>query len=634
MKLDKVRLKLPWDLPPLEDLQGNLLFEKGDLSLKEVDGRIFHSRINQANGIFLQLLQVPTLQVSCKGQLDLMDLSSFAKIKGFFDGLSKVFLSLDILSGKAEYRLTARGGLKPSLSFQYPTIHPTRWPFSYEGELMPKGTTLLLRGVPSPLTIREGSLSFSDLGVDFSKMKVQAGNSFLTLDGSVKEGNIQLSTNGSIDLNFLPSLFQSPFFSDQVRSSLDGIQELTGEAAVRMKWTGRAEDWISSLKQGEIRLRRVSLRYRGISLPFSNIEGSLLFSPEQFSFEGKGKLGDSQLRASGAIPRSPSLIPKGRRRISFQISSPDLDFDMLFPKMKEDSTASLKRIRDWISYWSIDGKVEAAQLRYHGVLCQDLKTEMKTVDGKVFFHPFQLKGAGGDVWGEGWIEPTESGVRFEINPRLSNLETETFLRAFLQKAREEKVEVTGRIHIDKVALKGEGDDFQRVKESLKGSLRVEMENGVIERFNILSKIFSILNVSQLIKGRLPDLKTKGLPYHQIIANIDVKDGIASTDDLIVDSDAMRITLVGKFDLGKNLVDVKIGIHPLVTIDSVLSSVPIAGYILTGKDKAFLAYVYEVKGDLNNPTIEAIPFKSMGEGFWGIIKRLLETPLRPFQKNSK
>jgi uncharacterized protein YhdP len=634
MKLDKVRLKLPWDLPPLEDLQGNLLFEKGDLSLKEVDGRIFHSRINQANGIFLQLLQVPTLQVSCKGQLDLMDLSSFAKIKGFSDGLPKILLSLDILSGKADYRLTARGDLKPPLSFQYPTIHSTHSPFSYEGELMPKGATLLLRGASSPLTIRDGSLSFSNLGVNFLKMKVQTGNSFLTLDGSVKEGNVQLSTNGSIDLNFLPSLLRSPFFPDQVRSSLDGIQELAGEAVVRMRWIGRAEDWIASLKQGEIRLRRVSLRYHGISFPFSFIEGSLFLSPEQFWFEGKGRLGDSQLMASGGFPRSQSLMPGGRRWLSFQISSPDLDLDLLFPKMKEDTTTSLKKIKDWLSYWSIDGKVEAARVRYHGILCQDLKTEMKTIDGKLFFHPFQLKGAGGDLWGEGWIAPTERGIRFEINPRLSNMETEAFLRAFLQKGIEEKVEVTGRIHIDKVALKGEGEDFQRVKGSLNGSLRIEMENGVIERFNILSKIFSILNVSQLFKGRLPDLKTKGLPYHQIIANIDVKDGIASTDDLVVDSDAMKITLIGKFDLGKNLVDAKIGIHPLVTIDTVLSNVPIAGYILTGKDKAFLAYVYEVKGDLNNPRIEAIPLKSMGEGFWGIIKRLLETPLRPFQKNSK
>lgn len=103
-----------------------------------------------------------------------------------------------------------------------------------------------------------------------------------------------------------------------------------------------------------------------------------------------------------------------------------------------------------------------------------------------------------------------------------------------------------------------------------------------------------------------------------------------TEDLLVDSDAMRITAIGKVDLSKNLIDAKIGIHPLVTLDTILSHVPIAGYILTGKDKAFISYLYEVKGPLNDPMIEAVPVKAFGEGVFGIIKRLLETPLRPFQ----
>jgi hypothetical protein len=75
----------------------------------------------------------------------------------------------------------------------------------------------------------------------------------------------------------------------------------------------------------------------------------------------------------------------------------------------------------------------------------------------------------------------------------------------------------------------------------------------------------------------------------------------------------------------------VGVHPLVTVDTVLSKIPIAGYIFTGKNRAFLSYVYEVKGDLDDPKVEAIPIKSLGEGVFGIIKRLLETPIRPFQK---
>jgi uncharacterized protein YhdP len=111
----------------------------------------------------------------------------------------------------------------------------------------------------------------------------------------------------------------------------------------------------------------------------------------------------------------------------------------------------------------------------------------------------------------------------------------------------------------------------------------------------------------------------------------VKDGVASTDDFLVDSDAMRITLLGKIDLGSNSIDARIGVHPLVTIDEILSRVPIAGYILTGEDKAFISYFYEVKGSLDDPKIEAVPFKIVEESTWGIIKRLLGTPLRPFQK---
>jgi hypothetical protein len=258
---------------------------------------------------------------------------------------------------------------------------------------------------------------------------------------------------------------------------------------------------------------------------------------------------------------------------------------------------------------------------------------MKTIDGTLFIRSFQFKSDGGDFWGEGWIRPTDKGIQCEIKPRVSHMEAKTFLRTLFQKGEEEKVEVTGRVHIDKVELRGEGEDFQKMKESLDGNLRFEIENGVIERFNILSKIFSILNVTQILKGRLPDLKTKGLPYHQILANIYVKDGIASTNDFLVDSDAMRITLFGKVDLGKNSIDARIGVHPLVTIDTILSNVPIAGYILTGKDKGFISYFYEVKGNLDDPKIEAIPLKSIEERSWGLIKRLLETPMRPFQKNS-
>ena len=386
----------------------------------------------------------------------------------------------------------------------------------------------------------------------------------------------------------------------------------------------------------------MSLQHREISAPLTHIEGSLLITPDQIQFvDLKGKVGDSPLTVSATLSRHPSSsspvsfhkAPESSKRLSFHVSSPRLDLDLIFPKREETSPTSFKKLGDWLSHWSIDGKMEIDKGNYRNLHYQGLKGEMKTIDGTLFIRSFQFKSDEGDFWGEGWIRPTEEGLRFEIKPRISNMESKAFIRTLLGKGEEERVIITGRVHVDKVTLSGEGEDFQKIRESLNGSLRFEIEKGMIERWKTLSRIFSILNVSQLFKGRLPDLKTKGLPYHSIMATLQIKDGIASTEDFLVDSDAMKITLFGKVDLGKNLIDARIGVHPLVTIDTILSNVPIAGYILTGKDKGFVSYFYRVKGNLDDPKIAAIPLKSIEERSWGVIKRLLETPLRPFQKNS-
>jgi hypothetical protein len=505
-------------------------------------------------------------------------------------------------------------------------------PLSYELEFLPKEASLLLKGFSHPLHLRDGSISISNLGVTFSKLKIQSLNSSLVLDGTARQRELNLSTSGSIDLKNISALLQLPLFPDSMRTQTDEIQDLAGGLELRLNWTGKIDEGINAIREGEVLLKGVSLKHRKVPVPLSQIEGKVRFFPQQMRWDGlKAKIGDSSLTLSGTSPRSQTGF--GERQLSLYLTSTHLDLDTFFPRREKTTPASFDKIRQWLSLWAIQGKIHIEKGSYRNLDFKDLKFEMKTMDGKLIIHPFQLKANGGDLSGEAWLQPADKGIRFEMKPHLSHMEATSFLRTLLSKGDEEKIMVTGRIYTDQGQLRGEGENFQKVKESLHGGLKLELENGVIEKGNILAKIFSILNVSQLFKGRVPDLKTKGLPYQRISANIQVKEGIASTEDFLVDSDAMRITIVGKVDLGRKLIDTKIGVHPLGTVDTILSNIPIAGYILTGKEKAFLSYVYEVKGDLDDPKIEAIPFKAVGEGLVGILKRLLETPLRPFHKNS-
>jgi hypothetical protein len=583
------------------------------------------------NGLWKHGEKDPSLEIKAEGRMDLKDLFALLQTPLLPEEVRSKTDGFESLSGMSRF------------SFRGKSTSGTER-FFYEGEFFPREASLLQKGNPLPLVVKRGGISFSNSGMGFSKTKIQSGDSSLTLEGWIREGDVNLLTWGSIDLRQLFSLVRSPLFPDQIRSQVEGIQELGGEAEVRLKWEGRTEDWIGALKEGGIRLKAIDLQHEEIPVPLSHFEGFISITPGQIRFdELKGKVGDSPITVSGTLfqrslssPISSQEVGKGSDsaesgKLSFQISSPQLDLDPLLPKKEGTSPTSFGKIRDLLSNWSIEGKIQVDQGRYRSFRCQELRGEMKTIDGTLFVRSLQFKGNGGDFWGEGWIKPTEKGIRIEFKPRFSNMEAKAFIRTLFKKGEEERVMISGRVHIDKADLKGEGGDFQEMRETLDGGFRVGFENGVIERFNILSKIFSILNVSQLLKGRLPDLATKGLPYRQILANFYVKDGVATTEDFLLDSDAMRITLLGKIDLGKNLIDAKIGVHPLVTIDTILSTVPIAGYILTGEDKGFISYFYEVKGNLDDPKIEAIPFKILEESTWGIIKRLLGTPLRPFQK---
>lgn len=745
MKVNNARLKLPWNLPGLEELKGHLLFKQGHLHLRDVNGKVFHSSIEGANGIFYELLQVPTLEIKGSGRFDLTDLPALLKTNVFAEDreTTQLLTPITSLSGKAQYQLAVKGRLKSPLRFQHlgsyhlskVHLNHSQMPFpisigegkvdlsneevqwsgakvefgnasllmngslkrggasdfsakgkvdlknflalwrspllpletqlkaeeiqslsgtgqisfrgrkatsletlSYEMEFIPKDTSVLFKRMPFPIHFREGSLSVSNLGAHFSKLKIQFLNSSLLLDGAVKQGELNLSTTGSIDLKNIYALLPMPLFPDSIRTQMEEIKDPAGVVELRLNWTGRVGKGVDAIKDGEILLKGISLHHEKFLLPLSQIEGKILLSPKQVRWEKvKGRWGGSLITLSLTSSRSPEGSrepgPGMVKKLSLHLASPDLDLTPLFPEKGDQTPASFEKLREWLTQWALEGKVEVEKGRCRDFDFRDLKFEMKTVERRFILQPFELKAHGGDLWGEAWAEPSEKGIRFEVKPRLSHMEVAPFLRTLLRKEEKERAFVTGRFYITQVKLTGEGEDFQKIKESLQGGLKLELENGVIEKANILSKIFSILNVSQLFKGRVPDLKTRGLPYQKISATFQVKDGVASTEDFLVDSDAMRITAIGKVDLGKNWIETKVGVHPLGTVDTVLSNIPIAGYILTGKDKAFLSYVYEVKGDLNDPKIEAIPFKSLGEGLVGIFKRLLETPLRPFQKNN-
>ncbi len=183
---------------------------------------------------------------------------------------------------------------------------------------------------------------------------------------------------------------------------------------------------------------------------------------------------------------------------------------------------------------------------------------------------------------------------------------------------------TGNLFLagDIAVIGSNADDF---KKTAVGTFKLRAEKGVLKKFSVLSKIFSILNIYQLFKFQLPDMASNGMPYNSINADMSLRDGILSWDDFFIDSDAMQISGIGKIDLVKKEIDNTIAIHPLHTIDKIVSKIPIAGWLVTDDKGNLITVHFKVEGKLDDPKVSLIPVHSIAKGTEDIFLRLFHLP---------
>jgi len=260
---------------------------------------------------------------------------------------------------------------------------------------------------------------------------------------------------------------------------------------------------------------------------------------------------------------------------------------------------------------------------------QNLDAVIKYENKHFYVDPFTFAAHGGKWKWKADMRKLESGVSFTSEATIQDLDMERYLKDTVQR---DNI-ISGVANL-KGEINGEGKDWKNIKRSLNGHIDAKAGDGVIHRFNLLSKIFTLLNVSQYFKLRLPDLSVEGMPFNSITARFDVDKGVAHSDDLLVDSEAMRIIAVGDYDITGNSVDLKVGAMPLITIDRIVSSIPVLGHVLTGDKKSLITSYYDVKGPLGDPQVKAVPFKSFASGVGGILKRLFELPARIIEKIRK
>ena len=192
-----------------------------------------------------------------------------------------------------------------------------------------------------------------------------------------------------------------------------------------------------------------------------------------------------------------------------------------------------------------------------------------------------------------------------------------------QKLFEKRGLVSGKLKGD-FYIEGSPGDGQ-FWEGAQGGIHAQISNGTLRKFHGLAKVFSLLNVSQIFAGKLPDMNKEGMPFTLLEGNFKIGSGKAITDNLNVISEAMNLSVVGSQNLIDDTLDFTLGIKPLRTVDKIVTSIPIAGWILAGEEKALITAHFKIEGSSDSPKVTAIPIDSVSKTVFGIFKRTLGLP---------
>jgi uncharacterized protein YhdP len=459
-----------------------------------------------------------------------------------------------------------------------------------------------------------------------------------------------------------------------------------GEVAVQFELAGAGET--VTRRQGTAYLRGCGLHLGGVVADLSEISGQMRLAPDLVEFDRVSvRLGSSPVSVSGrlrdfAAPRL-ELQVSGRTIRAGELIFPspqalfrDLDarlvidregllFDPVTTRLDDgtqvvvkgsvrgyqsprtvlDIEASRANIDDVIALWHREegakekpadeaakaekkegdgkGTVRITARVKEGVLgplhFQNAEGEITHADGILTIHPLRFSSGQGTCTGRVVLDRgTDGRSRLRISGHLESFDAEALHHELLRR----RGLITGTLRGD-FYLEGEPGKFF-LPTSL-GGFSLEVKNGVLRQFTWLSKVFSLLNVSQILAFRLPDMAVEGMPFKRLQGNVSLHQGVLSTEDLFVDSNAMNLSLVGTSDLVSHKLDLLLGVKPLRTVDKIVTQIPIAGWLLTGGEKALITAHFAIRGKADDPDVTPVPITSISEKVLGIFKRVLELP---------
>jgi uncharacterized protein YhdP len=352
---------------------------------------------------------------------------------------------------------------------------------------------------------------------------------------------------------------------------------------------------------GNLDLVNVQLAMQPLLQPLRELNGKIQIDENGIDFQNlRALLVGFPSSASGRwrYAEKPQLL--------FDFAAPNMDVSYLISQVDPEASefyATLQAL----------GKIALGRGRLRSLEFTDLKADT-AIDRRVWrLTNLTARAGGGIVSGATTIIDKPDTLGLFAEPKVQGVPIQTFLNWF----NVTNTEMTGKVTLNG-KLETIGDNDAERKQNLNGTFNLRIEEGTINRMRVLVQILNLLDLSRWFTFQLPDLTKQGIRFRAITGDFKVVQGAYLTENLVVDSNDLRMTGYGKIDVPKDEVDFVVAVRPFAGIDTAINYIPLLGRGIAAIKNSFLVASFNIKGPIDDPTITPAPFGTLAEWFWGVL----------------
>ena len=587
-------------LPPIANLSAQLSYSKGLLTISQGTAKFGNSNVHDlaASANLGKGIEGADYKTSVGLNADLDEL--YPAIARFLEVYQlRERDRLEHLSGRVETVVTASGKLSVK------TLTP---PKDYQVRADAIGTVLTIKGSPGPLKVSRGTVVVDPTSIKFDNVMLAATGGNATLDGIVTFAKQGVAVRDlTLGLHDFPSQLWLTLLVDPNDFSVMG--PIGGKVVVN----GNPSTPGGLTPEGKLTLAKGDVKFNFLRAPIITQGATLTMRRKQVILAMPGsKLENSPInfRVTVADYTHPSI------RIDATVQKLDLEV-LSFVRMPwSPATPPIHfpvpcfghieaRAANLASFQMTDAKVDFTRDPFGNWRVYNMSAT--AYRGKM---QLELVGRAPD----NWIRIMGSATDMDPAP------------LFMLGGKNKQSPLLGHLFLATDLWANTDTNFF---ETLAGDMTITVRDGTLNKFTLLSRLLSFIDIKNWLSAQIPDPRINGVPFKTIFTDFKGKGGLFYTDNFALKGPVMDITASGSIQFGTGTIDMEVGMFPFDTVDWVLNHIPLIGErIGTGTGKLVAAY-FHVKGPLSDPSIVPKPITSVAN----FVKKTLGMPINIIRPNT-